>query len=393
MDPAELGWCQEKIDLMYNYLDGTNSKAFIVLKDGKIVLEKYFGTFTKDSLWVWNSAGKTLTAFAVGIAHHQGSLNISDKTSDYLGTGWTSLTPAQEEKITIRHQLTMTSGLNDANFDCLTPNCLTYLADAGNRWAYHNSPYTLLDGVIENATGQTLNAFVTQRIKAPTGMTGNYYQIGNNNVFISNARSMARFGLLLLAEGKWEGNPVLADAIYFQEMINSSQTINPAYGYLTWLNGKSSYMIPQSQIHFPGKALPNAPDDMYAALGKNGQIINVVPSQKLVFIRMGKNDGNSLVSTQYNDTIWQKINDLNCTNSLSENQMHTISIYPNPGKDLVIIQSASPVESILLRDATGKLIPADYSENRLNVSGLAKGIYFLEVKTNSSGGIHPFIRE
>ncbi|MFY7946628.1 MAG: serine hydrolase, partial [Bacteroidia bacterium] len=65
-DPSSLGWCTSEIDSLYAFLQKGDSKAFVLLKDGKIVLEKYFGTFTQDSLWYWASAGKTLTAFAVG---------------------------------------------------------------------------------------------------------------------------------------------------------------------------------------------------------------------------------------------------------------------------------------------------------------------------------------
>lgn len=383
MDPAELGWCEPNIQSLYAYLDQTNSKAFIVLKDGKIVLEKYFGTFTKDSLWVWNSAGKTLTAFTVGIAQKEGFLSIDDTTSEFLGTGWTSLTPAQEEKITIRHQLTMTTGLDETQFDCLTPSCLTYIAEPGTRWAYHNSPYTLLDGVIANATGQTLNAYVTQKIKNPIGMNGLYVQIGNNNVFVSNARSMARFGLLLLAEGNWNGTSILNDPTYFQEMTNSSQQINPSYGYLTWLNGKSSFMIPQVQFSFNGSAMPNAPNDIYAALGKNGQIINVQPSENLVLIRMGKDDGNSLVSNQYNDTIWQKINLLSCSNSINESSLKSVSIYPNPAKDVLNIATENPIESIEVRSITGQSIPVEIKEQQIQLEKLSAGFYLIHIQ---SGG-------
>lgn len=379
MDPAELGWCEPNIQALYSYLDQTNSKAFIVLKDGKIVLEKYFGTFTKDSLWVWNSAGKTLTAFTVGIAQKEGFLSINDTTSEYLGTGWTSLTPAQEEKITIRHQLTMTTGLDETQFDCLTPSCLTYVAEPGTRWAYHNSPYTLLDDVIASATGQTLNTYVTQKIKNPIGMNGLYVQIGNNNVFVSNARSMARFGLLLLAQGSWNGTPILNDPTYFQEMTNSSQQINPSYGYLTWLNGKSSFMIPQVQFSFNGSAMPNAPDDVYAALGKNGQIINVQPSENLVFIRMGKDDGNSLVSNQYNDTIWQKINLLSCSNSTNESTFQSVLIYPNPVTDVLNIVSENPIERIEMRSIAGQIIPIELMDNQIRLEKLAAGFYLINM--------------
>ena len=58
ISPVSLGWCPDKIDSLTDYLENKNTKAFILLKDGKIVIEKYFGTFTADSLWYWASAGK-----------------------------------------------------------------------------------------------------------------------------------------------------------------------------------------------------------------------------------------------------------------------------------------------------------------------------------------------
>jgi len=100
-------------------LQGT--KSFILLKNGKIVLERYFGTFSQDSSWVWFSAGKSFRAVLIGIAQKEGFLNINDHTSEYLGRGWTSLTQPQEDSITIWHQLTMTTGLNELFFTCTNP--------------------------------------------------------------------------------------------------------------------------------------------------------------------------------------------------------------------------------------------------------------------------------
>jgi len=199
ISPSSLGYCPSKIDSLYDFLASENTKAFILLKDGKIVLEKYFGTHNQDTPWQWASAGKTITSFMTGIAQQEGYLSISDATSKFIGKGWTNCTPEQEEKITIRHQLTMTSGLDDGVADpfCTLDDCLVYKADAGTRWAYHNAPYTLLDKVIENATGMTLNNYTTQKLKRPTGMTGLFVPVDYNNVYFSNARSMARFGLLI----------------------------------------------------------------------------------------------------------------------------------------------------------------------------------------------------
>lgn len=383
--PSELGWCTDSVQQLYNWLEQTDSKAFIVLKDGKIVLEKYFGTFTADSFYVWNSAGKTLTAYAVGIAQSEGFLDINDPTSDYLGIGWTSLNPTQEQAITVKHQLSMTTGLDDGVPDmfCTEPACLTYKAAPGTRWAYHNGPYTLLDSVIEIATGQTMNAWVTQKIGNKIGMGGMYLPVGYNRIFVSKARGMARFGLLLSQNGVWNGTTVLNDTSYVNEMRNSSQTLNPSYGYLTWLNGKSSYMIPQSQVVFNTSLMPNAPADVYAAEGKNGQIINVSHSTGLVVVRMGGSLGNNLIATSYNDTLWQYINRLTCNLGLDEIEEPTWEVAPNPFEKFITLSGLLGDEQILVTNELGQEVHFQYVNQQLIFNFVPKGIYFLRISNQN----------
>lgn len=385
ISPLSLNWCQDRIDSLYTYLDTNNTKAFILLKDGKIVLEKYFGTQTQSSVWQWASAGKTLTSFLVGIAQQEGHLSITDTTSKYLGQGWTSCTPAQEEKITIRNQLTMTTGLDDGVPDnhCTLDSCLLYLADAGTRWAYHNAPYTLLDNVINNATGFTMNAYATQKLKTPIGMTGAFVPINYDNVYFSNARSMARFGLLILNNGNWDGNQIMTDTAYFNQMINTSQMLNKSYGYLWWLNGKASYMLPQLQLVIPGYLCPHAPADMIAALGKDGQFINVIPSMNMVWIRMGESPDSLPVPYLMDDVIWQYINNLTCggPTGLSEQTMidNSVSLYPNPTGNELNINSNKLFNKVEILNMQGQVIRLLNTDNRvvtLSVSELPKGFYF-----------------
>ncbi len=315
--PASVGWDESKIPDLKSFLSASNSRALIVLKNGKIVIEEYLGKqlvnplldFNSSSSWYWASAGKTLTSAVVGIAESQGKINLDNKTSDYLGTGWTSLTALQENKITVLHQLTMTSGLDDGvtNKDCTDPACLIYKVDPGTRWAYHNAPYTLLDGVISTAVGKTLNIYVSEQLLTKTGMDGQYIKTGDNNVFYSTPRSMARFGLLLLNKGKWDQTQIVTET-YINLMKTSSQNLNLSYGYLTWLNGKASHILPGLQTVFTGSISPNAPADMFAAMGKNGQIINVVPSKNLVVVRMGDAPDTSLVPYLFQDDLWKKLN-------------------------------------------------------------------------------------
>lgn len=317
-NPASLGWDLAKLEQLNTFLEANNTRAFIILKDGKIVVEEYYGkqfdnitNFSASSNWYWASAGKTLTSVLAGIAEEQGSLNFDAKTSDYLGLGWTSLTTTQENKITVRHQLTMTTGLDDgvANPDCTTPTCLIYKGEPGTRWAYHNAPYTLLDDVIASSTGKSLNTFLNDNLKNIIGMDGQYIPTGDNNVYYSTARSMARFGLLLLSKGKWNDVQVVPTD-YVDLLSTSSQNLNLSYGYLTWLNGKSSFMAPGSQLVIPSSVTPAAPADMFAAMGKNGQLLNIVPSQNLIMIRMGDVPDNSLVPFLFQDDIWEKLSEI-----------------------------------------------------------------------------------
>ncbi len=138
-------------------------------------------------------------------------------------------------------------------------------------------------------------------------MSGIWIQTGENNVYYSTARDAARFGLLLLNKGKWDDVEVLSDQDYFTAMTNTSQYINLSYGYLTWLNGKESVILPGVTIPVNYTIAPAAPADLYAAMGKNGQFIDVVPSANLVVVRMGEAANDALVPVQLHFTMWEKI--------------------------------------------------------------------------------------
>jgi len=396
-NPAVYSWCQSRIDSLYNYLETENSKAFILLIDGKIVLEQYFNGHTAQSLWYWASAGKTLTAFMTGIAQQENYLSIEDTTSNYLGQGWTNCTPEQEQKITIRNQLNMTSGLDDSGDPfCTLPSCLNYLAEPGERWAYHNGPYTLLDGVIEAATGVTLNQYTTQKVKTPIGMTGSFIMVDYNNVYFSNARSMARFGLLIQNNGNWNGNQIMTDSNYFNDMVNTSQNLNEAYGYLWWLNGKPSFMVPGFQFVFPGNLMQNAPDDVIMALGRDGQFINVNTSQNMVWIRMGGNPEGVPVDFLMNDVIWDYINQLPCgVTGLSgaEGESPSIEVYPNPFRDQIKLLNVSSSAHYSLMNTLGQIVWSGNNIENQNFSHLNRGQYLLKVNLNGREQIVQLVKE
>jgi CubicO group peptidase (beta-lactamase class C family) len=305
---SSLGWNESNVQALKDYLLQKNTKSFMILVNGRIVMEEYFNGHTATATWPWNSAGKTLTATTTGIAEQEGLININTKVSQYLGNGWTSAPLIKENLITSRHLLTMTSGLNDAT-DLVTPATLTYLGDAGTRWSYHNVFQKLMD-VVGTASTQGFENYFNAKLKNKLGMDGFWNNGIIYKIYHSNTRSMARFGLMALNKGKWKSEQIINET-YFNECINTSQNINPSYGYLWWLNGKSSAMIPGGQTVYPGTLVPNAPTDMYAAMGAADQRIYVIPSKNMVVVRMGdaSDPANpTFALSGFDNALWAKIN-------------------------------------------------------------------------------------
>ncbi|PBQ31630.1 serine hydrolase [Sphingobacteriaceae bacterium] len=382
IDPQSIGWCQPRIDSLYNYLQAKNTRSFIIVKDGKIVLEKYFGTYTSDSAFYWASASKSLSSFITGLAQQKGYININSKVSNYIGNGWTSAPQAKEDLITVKHLIEMTSGLDDGppspcDNEDTAKSCLIYKADAGTRWAYHTGAYKKSHDVVSASIGQTYNAITTNWIKQKTGMTGSWFQ----QVYYSNARSMARFGLLNLNKGIWAGDTLMKDSLYFKAMTNTSQSFNLSYGYLWWLNGKSTFMNPGLQLVLNGPLVPNAPSDMYAALGKNDQKIYIVPSTKMVVIRQGNSaEGVTFALSNFDNKLWDYINKLNCvTTSIQKNSLSAekILVYPNPAKGSLFIKTDLKLKNITLTNLLGEKIQVTVNDGVIDISGYKKGLYFV----------------
>jgi len=310
---AQLNWNDTEIENLYSYLEANETKGFIVLKNGRIVMEKYFNGHNANAKWTWFSAAKSLTATIAGIAQEEGLLNIDDKTSDHLGMNWSSLSTEKENLITIKHHMTMTSGLTDHVGDytawvCTLPNCLDYTSDAGTRWAYHQGAFILLQDIISQSTGVGFQNYGKTKLEDVIGMEGNWTKALGLNIYNSNTRTMARFGLLALNKGTWDGNALISEN-YFNDMISTSQELNKSYGYLWWLNGKQSYMGTTSQEVIASNLIPNAPSDLFAALGANDQKIYVVPSKNLVVVRSGETAGETQLGlSSFDNELWAKLN-------------------------------------------------------------------------------------
>lgn len=245
-----------------------------------------------------------------------------------------------------------------------------------------------------------MNQFFQQKLRPSTGINGLYLKNGYNNVFYSNARSMARFGLLMLNKGKWNSTSVVTDTTYYREMVNTSQNLNLSYGYLWWLNGKESFMLPQTQFVFPGAFAPDAPADMIASIGKNGQLINVVPGDRLVMIRMGDAPGSGVeVPTFYNNDIWKRlkvvVNPATSIKETSFSKKEEVEVFPVPAGSTLFIkglgESKEPAE-VNIYSVTGEKVLRSFYNGSLDISSLSDGVWIGVIVTEKGTGTFKFVK-
>jgi hypothetical protein len=191
---------------------------------------------------------------------------------------------------------------------------------------------------------------------------------------------MARFGHLILNEGIWNGDTLLRDVAFYNEMINSSQNLNPAYGLLWWLNGKDGYILPGTAIQFNGSLVPEAPADMFAAMGKDDQRIYVIPSLKMVIVRQGEASGLSLYAKSgFDDELWQYINELNCTVSIDHPNAPSFKLYPNPSREILSVEMKG-FTRLSMYDCRGRQVLQSGSQE-VSIAHLPDGVYWVRLES------------
>ncbi len=304
---ASLGWNVTKLNEAVAYAGQNQSTAFIILHKGRIVSETYWRGWNSSSAAVIASATKSIAATLCGLTQQQGQLSIGEPVSKYLGKGWSKAPGAKEDLIQVRHLLAMTSGLDDS---------LRYVADAGTRWFYGNAAYHQSLYLLDRVSGKSRDALTRDLLGSRIGLQHSAWRIDSLagiNTMASSGRDMARFGLFILSKGAWAGEQILTDTAYFNAMTNTSQPLNRSYGYLWWLNGKSSFMLPsgdsgETSPVYNRTFIPAAPPSLIAALGRGDKKIYVVPAKDLVIIRHGSETGTPAAAlSSFDNQLWTRL--------------------------------------------------------------------------------------
>ena len=317
VDAAEVGWDTAGLDAVLAYAREQRSSGLVVALEGRILAEAYWEVLPDEAganryqnlaaertdegraIEDVASVQKSVVSFLVGVARGKGLLSLDDPVSDHIGAGWSEADAEAEKAILLRHIMSMSSGLaTDRTFE--TP--------AGEKWMYNTNVYSRAVPVLEAVSGLKADEYTSQWLTGRIGMSNSYWgprpwvlagQDANRIGFRSTARDLARFGILTLAGGTWAGEDLLGDGTYLAVSLAPSQTLNPSYGLLWWLNGQGRTFRPNG-TEVEGDMFPTAPTDMVAALGALGRKIYVVPSLGLVVTRLGDQP-----APDFDDEVWR----------------------------------------------------------------------------------------
>lgn len=330
VDPSIAGWDEAGLNDALDFAMSRKSAGVVVLYRGRMLAERYQAVTSPARRYLGvlhgkDDAGhviedvasvqKSVASVLVGIAQQKGLLKITDPVHEHLGTGWSNATLEQESRITIQHLITMSSGLDSG---------LRFVAPPGVRWRYNTEAYCLSLKATAAAAKLTPNELTKAWLTKPIGMSSSRWikrRLPPNSPpetnpfgFVTTARDLARFGLLMLARGQWGESAVLSDHKYLADSLSTSQQMNPSYGYLWWLNGKASAVRGDRPV--AGPLNRNAPNDLVAALGALGRKCYVVPSLNLVVTRLG--DTPDTAESRFDPEFWRRLMKAAPTSGASE---------------------------------------------------------------------------
>ncbi len=296
IEPAQAGWSIEELQAAKAYAQSIGTMSWVLVENGKIV-DSYGPLDRLNSL---HSARKSLLSAMYGQAVSDGKIDLS-MTMEQLGIDDKAPNLNREEKrATLRELLMARSGVyHEALGE--TPEMKRARPQRGAHrhgtfWYYNNWDFNVLGTAFNQRTGTSLFEFFNQRIAIPLKMED--YKVEKQRYFDGpesihryynfevSARDMARFGLLFLADGCWQGKQVVPAAWVKESTTPYSDTVSALipqgmgqYGYLWWITAQQK-LIPSTTL----------PDGSYAALGAGAQAIFVLPSKGIVFIHRGADD-------------------------------------------------------------------------------------------------------
>lgn len=303
----------------------TNSNALVILYKGRVLEEAYWGGWDRNTRGPSYSSAKSVASVLVGQSIERGLIEGLDQPTSAFLEEWEG--DAERKEILIRHHLSMTTGFEESRLTLLllhaarderrfgTNQEVPY--EPGTRWYYNDAAYRLLFYVLEEASGESLEAFSRASLFDKIGMEQTDWVVREETVLgqvIENyewleytALDAARFGLLAMNKGSWSGEQVVSQE-WMEASVEPQYEFAPWYGRLWWLNGSDHHRLPSDDERREGAFAPDAPPDMFGALGAFDQKTYVVPSLDLVVVRLGDSASeDSLAAGVYDNLLLGRI--------------------------------------------------------------------------------------
>ncbi len=324
--PADVGIDTSLIaDMVRAVVDGEMAltHSVLVARQGRLVVEEYFYGFDRDTWHDMRSASKTLTSTLIGLAIQEGHIENASATALPFFPRYRRYATWDTRKadITVRHLLTMSSGLDANDSDprsiasegryqsqVVQPDWIKLaldapmIADPGSQPLYGGANPLILGGILAAALEEPVEWFAHRMFFAPLGIeryrflldpTGIVYMGGG---LYLRPRDMAKYGQLYLDGGVWQGTRILSEE-WIRESWGQYGRLAPLdrnghqYGYLWWHH---TYDVGTRTI------------ETLEARGNGGQYIFVVPSLDLVVVITAGNYRTGILKTRQPEAILQR---------------------------------------------------------------------------------------
>ena len=278
------------------------ARAVVVVYDGRIIAEHYAEGFDRNTPQLGWSMSKSATNALVGILVNEGRLSLMAQAPV---AEWRKPGDPRSE-ITLDQMMRMSSGLkfgedyvwplSDAIQMLFNSDCAGCYASSkpletkpDTKWYYSSGTTNIISRIVRQAAGGTDSdffSFPNRVLFNKLGMQSAIIEPGPDGVFVGSSfmyatpRDWARLGMLYLKDGVWGGERILPEAWVKYSTTPTPMAPKGEYGAQVWLNA--------GPLNNPGgRVMPNVPSDQYSFDGFEGQQVSVIPSHKLVVVRMG----------------------------------------------------------------------------------------------------------
>jgi CubicO group peptidase (beta-lactamase class C family) len=267
--------------------DKLDVRSLLVIKDGKLIFERYSGGLVRDNNYELYSVTKSVTSLLVGILNGEGKLGPNDKVVPGIVAAHPELKDALADKqdLKVRDLLSMSSGLfykQTEGSDTLyygVPNRLSVAAKSqaklppGKEFDYTDVNPVLVGAMVSAAAGQREQKFAEEKLFKPLGMSHYRWDGIDQTGFVSGGWGlrlrpidMAKLGTLLLNDGQWQGKQVVPAAWIKQMTTPANPALAKDYGYYCWIN----------------HIVEDRPE--FGAMGFKGQFITVLPKENAIVV-------------------------------------------------------------------------------------------------------------